>query len=84
MKCLKGQTTMMIRLKDEAIARVMGLPYPREEEGGNYAVVAIHDLYPLNKEQLKKVFELVDKIYNAPDEHLALAYLHKALSEEVK
>ncbi len=76
----------MIRLKDEAIARVMGLPYPREEglEGGNYAVVAIHDLYPLNKEQLRKVFELVDKIYNAPDEHLALAYFHKSLLNEVK
>ena len=34
--------------------------------------------------QLKKVFELVDKIYDEPDEHLALAYLHKTLLEEVK
>ncbi len=34
--------------------------------------------------QLKRFFELVDKVYNAPDEHLALSYLHKALSEEAR
>ncbi len=38
----------------------------------------------VSQAQLKKVFELVDKIYDEPDEHLALAYLHKTLSEEVR
>ncbi len=36
------------------------------------------------KAQLKKVSELVDKIYDEPDEHLALAYLHKTLLEEIR
>ena len=38
-------------------------------------------LKPYSKERL---FEAVDKVYNEDDEHLALAYLHKALLEEIK
>lgn len=48
----------MIRLTEEEIAEVMGLPYPLEElEHENYAVVDIYDLHPLVKAQVEKVVE---------------------------
>ena len=54
----------MIRLTDEEIGEVMGLPYPLEEdlEHENYAVVDIQDLHPLAKAQLKKVVEWGDDL----------------------
>ncbi len=65
---LPHQCKSTVRLTDKEIAEV-----PID----NY-------LRGIAKAQLKKVFELVDKIYDEPDEHLALAYLHKTLLEEVK
>ncbi len=74
----------MIRLTEEEIAEVMGLPYPLEElEHENYAVVDIYDLHPLVKAQVKKFTEMpVIDCYGG--NKLILAKDWQALLEEVK
>lgn len=72
---LPHQCKSTVRLTDEEIKNVVDYRLAADEE---------FLVQEGAKAQLKKVFELVDKIYDEPDEHLALAYLHKTLLEEVK
>jgi len=62
----------MILLTDEEMGKVMGLPYPPEEdlEHENYAVVDIQDLHPLAKAQLKKVVDEMEKHFEYVDASL--------------
>ncbi len=73
---LPHQCKSTVRLTDEEIQAI------HDSLVGQYAPITIE--MQVAQAQLKKVFELVDKIYDEPDEHLALAYLHKTLLEEVK
>ena len=74
-----------MRLTDEEIGEI-DIHCGMSEADGTEPFTRYKYEHHLLKAQLKKVFDEVDRVYNKEDKdlRLALAYLHKALSEEVE